>query len=89
MLSYANFCRWTDTFYDTKSHELSGAECILMKDSDSAKYWKFFCFATDNIMEITTDEKDIREPLARLLPYDVPQDIEENLLAVSEILAKF
>uniref|UniRef100_A0A914WGZ4 Uncharacterized protein n=1 Tax=Plectus sambesii TaxID=2011161 RepID=A0A914WGZ4_9BILA len=57
---------WTESFYDTKSSSLSHAECILTKDSDSPKYWKFFCFARDNIMEITTDEQDIKEPLSRI-----------------------
>lgn len=33
-------------------------------------------------MEITTDERDIREPLARLLPYELPNDINEDLLRV-------
>jgi hypothetical protein len=39
-----------------------------MKDTRSSKYWKFFSFAEDNIMEITTDEKEINEPLSRLVP---------------------
>ena len=73
----------TEVYYDTRSQELSSAECILMKDTDSENYWKFFSYASDNIMEITTDEKDIREPLSRLLPYEMPCDINKHLLVVS------
>ena len=71
---------WTETFYDTKSSSLSNAECILMRESTSPKYWKFFCFARDNIMEITTDEKEIREPLSRLLNFSSPDHITNDLL---------
>ena len=74
--------KWMDTFYDTKSHQLSNAECILMKDTDSPKYWKFFCYAQDNIMEITTDEQEIKAPLSRLLGFTSPKHITSDLLKV-------
>lgn len=70
-----------ETYYDTSSSSLSSLECILMKDSKSSnRYWKFFSFAHDNIMEITTDEKEIREPLSRILNYPSPDYITNNLL---------
>lgn len=71
---------WTENYYDTKGSSLSNAECILYKESTSPKYWKFFCFAHDNIMEITTDEKEIREPLSRLLNFSSPDHITNDLL---------
>jgi len=72
--------RWTETFYDTVSSSLSNAECILKQDSFSLRYWKFFCFAQDNIMEITTDEQEIKEPLSRLLNFTSPDQITKDLL---------
>lgn len=59
---------WAEMYYDTPASSLCSLECILMKDTRSSKYWKFFSFAEDNIMEITTDEKEINEPLSRLVP---------------------
>lgn len=70
-------------YYDTPSSSLSSLECILMKDTKSMKrYWKFFSFAHDNIMEITTDEREIREPLSRILNYPSPDYITNDLLRI-------
>jgi len=60
--------QWSEMYYDTPASSLCSMECILMKDTRSSKYWKFFSFAEDNIMEITTDEKELNEPLSRLVP---------------------
>lgn len=72
--------KFTETFLDTKSSSLSNAECILKCDSTAPNFWKLFCFAEDNIMEITTDEKDIREPLSRLTHFHCPDLITRDLL---------
>ena len=74
--------KWTESFYDTKSSSLSQAECILTKDTDSPNYWKFFCFARDNIMELTTDEQDINEPLSRIKNFRSTDKITSQMLQV-------
>jgi len=81
LCDYCMSSETVETYYDTSSSSLSSLECILMKDSKSSnRYWKFFSFAHDNIMEITTDEKEIREPLSRILQYDSPDYITNDLL---------
>lgn len=82
--NFWDFCttELIETYYDTEYSSLSNLECILMKDTKSlGRYWKFFSFAHDNIFEITTDEKEIHEPLSRILKYDSPDtNITNDLL---------
>lgn len=64
---------WSETYYDTPDLGLSGASVSVMKESSAPAYWKLAAHDTPGgPCELTTNEKELGEPLGRLLNGTAP-----------------